>query len=63
MPLFVKVIPLRAGTSDLAGEPRLLCCPPGVEPDTILSFLTQRLGEPVEPLWTSTKHPERLSID
>jgi len=28
MPLFVKVIPLRASTSEVAGEPRLLCCRP-----------------------------------
>ena len=62
MPLFVKVIPLRAGTSEPAGEPRLLCCPPDVEPDTILSFLTQRLGEPVETVRTSTEHHERLGI-
>src|SRR5215469_566426 len=62
MPLFVKVIPLRAGASEPAGEPRLLGCPPDVEPDTILPFLTQRLGEPAETVWTSTEHHERLSI-
>jgi hypothetical protein len=62
MPLFVKVIPLRAGTSEPAGESRLLCCPPNVEPDTILSFLSQRLGKPVETVWTSTEHHERLDI-
>jgi hypothetical protein len=27
-----------------------------------LSFLTQRLGEPVEPAWTSTEHHQRLGI-
>ncbi len=48
MQLFVKVIPLRAGTGEPAGEPRLVCCPPDVEPDTSLSFLTQRLGEVIE---------------
>jgi hypothetical protein len=62
MPLFVKVIPLRAGTSEPAGEPRLLCCPPDVEPDTILSFLTQRLGEPVELVRMSTEHHERPGV-
>jgi hypothetical protein len=62
MQLFVKVIALRAGTGECAGEPRLLCCPPGVEPDTVLSFLTQRLGEVIETVWTSTEHHLRLDI-
>jgi hypothetical protein len=62
MQLFVKVIPLRAGTGEPAGEPRLVCCPPDVEPDTILSFLTQQLGEVIETVWTSTEHHERLGV-
>lgn len=62
MPLFVKVIPLRAGTSEPAGDPRLMPCPPDVEPDTILSFLTQGLGQPAETVWTSTEHHEHLTI-
>ena len=62
MQLFVKVIPLRAGTGEPAGEPRLLCCSPDVEPDTVLSFLTQRLGEVIETVWTSTEHHIRLDI-
>src|SRR5215467_2761903 len=48
MQLYVKLIPLWAGTSESAGEPRLLCCPPDVEPDTVLSFLTQQLGEVID---------------
>ena len=56
MRLFVKVIPLRAGTGEPAGEARLVCCPPDVEPDTVLSFLTQQLGEVIETAWTSTEH-------
>ena len=44
MQLSVKVIPLRPGTGEPTGEPRLLRCPAGVAPDTILSFLTQQLG-------------------
>jgi hypothetical protein len=36
MQLFVKVIPLRHGTGEPAGEPRLLRCPPSVAPDAIL---------------------------
>jgi hypothetical protein len=31
-----------------------------VEPDTILSFLTQRLGEAIETIWTSTERHERI---
>jgi hypothetical protein len=53
MQLFVKVIPLRAGTSEPAGEPRLLRCPLGVAPDTILPFLTEMLGEAIATAWTS----------
>jgi hypothetical protein len=62
MPLFVKIIPLWAGTSEPADEPRLLRCPPDVEPDTIFSFLAQRLGAPVETVWTFTERHERLGI-
>ena len=62
MPLFVKVIPVRAGTSEPAGEPFLLPCPPDVGPDAIVSFLTQRLGEPVELVRMSTEQGERLGI-
>jgi hypothetical protein len=62
MRLFVKVIPLQAGTGEPAGEPRLVCCPPDVEPDTILSFLTQQLGAVIDTVWTSTEHHERLGV-
>ena len=62
MQLFVKVIPLRAETGEPAGDPRMLRCTGDVEPDTILSFLTQRLGEVIETVWTSTEHHERLGI-
>jgi len=58
MRLLVKIIPLRAGTAEPAGAPELLPCPPDVEADTILSFLTGRFGDPVETAWTSTgRHP------
>jgi hypothetical protein len=62
MQLFVKVIPLQAGTSEPAGEPRLVCCPPDVEPDTVLSFLTQQLGEVIETVRTPTEHHGRLGV-
>ena len=62
MQLLVKVIPLRAGTSEPVGEPRLLRCPPDVAPDTILSFLTERLGEAIDTAWTSTREHTPLAI-
>jgi hypothetical protein len=62
MQLFVKLIPLRPGTGEPTGEPRLLCCPPDVAPDTILSFLTQRLGEAIGTAWTSTGEHARLDV-
>jgi hypothetical protein len=58
MRLLVKVIPLRAGTAEPAGDPQMLACPPDVEADTILSFLAGRFGAVVETAWTSTeRHP------
>ena len=58
MRLVVKVIPLSAGTAEPAGAPELLSCPPDVEADTILSFLTSKFGDPVQTAWTSTdRHP------
>ena len=62
MRLFVKIIPLRAGTAEPVGAPRMLACPPSVEPDTILSFLIQKLGEVVEAIWTFTERHERIDI-
>ena len=58
MRLLVKLIPLSVGTAKPAGAPELLPCPPDVEADTILSFLTSKFGAPVETAWTSTdRHP------
>ncbi len=62
MQLFVKIIPLRAGTAEPAGESRMLPCPPDVEPDTILSFLSHRFGEVIDTIWTSTEGHERIDI-
>jgi len=62
MQLFVKIIPLRAGSAEPAGKPRIITCPPDVEPDTILSFLTQRMGEVIETMCTSTQRHERIDI-
>jgi hypothetical protein len=62
MQLFVKVIPLRTRTGEPAGEPRLMRCPPDVAPDTILPFLTQRLGEAIAKAWTSTGEHACLDV-
>ena len=61
MQLYVKVIPVIAGTSQPAGDAMLMPCPPDAEPDTVLSFLTQRFGEPIEVAWTSTARHPRLA--
>lgn len=58
MRLLVKVIPLRAGTAESAGDLEVLACPPDVEADMILSFLTGRFGDLIETAWTSSgRHP------
>jgi hypothetical protein len=62
MQLFVKIIPIRAGTAEPAGESRMLACPPDVQPDTIRSFLSQRFGEVTETIWTSTERQGRIGI-
>jgi hypothetical protein len=60
MRLLVKVIPLRAGTAESAGDPEVLPCPPDVEADTILSFLTGRFGDLIETAWTSSERHPRI---
>jgi hypothetical protein len=60
MELFIKIIPLRAGISEPVGQPRIVACPADVGPDTILSFLTQQLGEVIDTLWTSTERHQRV---
>lgn len=62
MRLFIKMIPLRAGTSELAGEHGVFECPADVEPDTILSFLTQTLGDVIETIWTWSERHERIDV-
>lgn len=64
MRLLVKVIPLRAGTAEPAGDPQMSACPPDVGADTILSFLAGWFGAVVETAWTSTeRHPRVESSD
>lgn len=58
--LWVRILPLLAGTAEPAGQPDVLPCSADVEPDTILSFLSSRLGDPVETAWTSTDRHPRL---
>ena len=61
MRLFVKVTPLKVGTSEASAEGELLQCPADVEPDTLLAFLSQRFGDVVETAWTSTERHARLA--
>jgi hypothetical protein len=63
MPLEIRITPLRAGTAEPVDEPRLLPCPPDLEPDQIRSFLVEFFRqEPVEIAWTTTGRHERLDI-
>lgn len=61
MRLFVKVTLLLVGTPDQRGTSELLECPASVGPDTIVSYLTQKLGEVTEAAWTSTQWHPRLA--
>lgn len=61
MRLFVQVTPLKAGTPEPSGDSHLMECPADVEPDTVLSFLSQRFGDVVDTAWTSTQRHARLA--
>jgi Bacterial EndoU nuclease len=61
MRLVIKVTPLKTGTSEPSGDAQLLECPSDVEPDTMLSFVSQRFGEVVDTAWTSTERHARLA--
>ena len=61
MQLYIKIIPVIAGTSRPAGDTLLMPCPHDVEPDTVLSLLTQCFGEPIETAWTSAARHEHLA--
>jgi hypothetical protein len=58
MQLFVKVVPMKAASAEPAGNTETFECPSDVEPDTILSFLTQKFGDLIDTAWTYTdRHP------
>lgn len=61
MQIYIKVIPITGGTSQQAGDSLMMPCPQDMEPDTVLSFLSQRFGEPIETAWTSTARHQRLA--
>jgi len=61
MQLFVKVVPLSAGTGQASSGGELLRCPDDVGSDTLLSFLTQLFGDVIDTAWTSTERHERLA--
>ena len=62
MQLFVKIMPVNAGSSEQAGEFKVMACPPDVEADTVLSFLMQQYGEPVDTAYTSDENHARVEI-
>jgi hypothetical protein len=49
---------VRAAGSEPAGESRVLRCSPDAEPETVLSYLTQK-GKAIETSWTSAEHDKR----
>jgi len=61
MQLYVNVIVVSAGTSEPAGDPMVVACPPDVAPETVLSFLTQKFGEPIDTAWTCTDQHPRIT--
>ena len=61
MDLYIKVITVRAGSSDPESA-RLEPCPPDVDPATVQSYLTGKFGEPLRLVWTSTSHRPRVDI-
>jgi hypothetical protein len=62
MQLFVKVMPVNAGSSEQAGAFEMTACPPDVEADTVLSFLMQQYGEPIDTAYTSDEDSARVEI-
>ena len=62
MQLFVKVVPMKAGSAELAGDTETFECPTDVQPDTILSFLTQKFGGLIDTAWTYTDRHPRIEV-
>ena len=60
--LFVKVTPVKAGTAEDVAAFQMVECPPDVEADTLLSFLTQQFGEPIDAAIVSNEKYQRLQV-
>jgi len=62
MQLFGNIVPMKAGSAEPVGESGTIECPADVEPDTILSFLTQEFGPLVDTAWTNTDRHPRIDV-
>jgi len=58
----LQVTPVRAGSGEPIAESERIDCPLDVAPDTLLSFLTERFGEPTEVALTATEKNPRIAI-
>lgn len=58
----LKIARVQAGSGEPVAEPEWIDCPPDVTPDTLLSYLTQQFGEPIEVALTATEKNPRLAI-
>jgi hypothetical protein len=60
--IFVNVTPVKTGTAEPVGAVQKVGCPGDIEPDTLLSYLTQQFGEPLEAAWTTTARHPKLQV-
>ena len=58
----LKIAPVRIGSGEPIGESEWQDCPPDVEPDTLLSYVSQGFGEPIELVLTSTEMQKALAV-
>ena len=61
-PIALKITAVKAGTGAPLGEPRWQVCPEDVDPDTLLSWLEQTFGKPVELVLTQTEVNPALPV-
>jgi hypothetical protein len=58
----LKIAPVTIGSGEPIGELEWQDCPPDVAPDTLLSYLSQQFGEPIELVLTSTETQKALAV-
>jgi hypothetical protein len=58
----LKIALVQVGSGEPLEQPEWTACPNDVEADTLLSYLTQQFGEPIEVALTSTEKNPRIVI-